>query len=97
MSQPSPIASSRRYLGLDRPLDGPRHGEIALAIGRLDDLRDHLPVSLEGGVHVPARAGPAEARKREILARIAFRDIPGRIDTKHEEGDAARAGPVQAS
>ena len=96
MSQPSPIASRpRAELGLDRPLDRPRDGEIALAVGGLDQLGDDLAGGLEGGVQVPPRAGAAEAREGEILAGIALGDVAGRVDPQHEEGHAARARPAQ--
>src|SRR5690349_24201304 len=36
-----------------------------------------------------------EARKRELVARVAFRDVPGGIDAEHEEGHAAGTGPTQ--
>ena len=96
MSQPSPIASSPPDRSvLDRPVDRPRDGEIALAVGRLDQLGDDLAGGLEGGVQVPARAGAAEAREGELVAGIALGDIPRRIDPQHEEGHAARAGPAK--
>ena len=34
-------------------------------------------------------------REGESLAGVALRDVPGRIDPKHEEGHAARAGAAE--
>ena len=42
-------------LRLDRPVDGPGDGEIAMAVRCLDQLRNRLPGRLERGVQVPAR------------------------------------------
>ena len=84
-----------RQIRLDRPIDGPGDGEIAVPVGRFDQLGDDLARGLECGVQVPARAGAAEAREGELVAGVALGDVPGRIDPEHEEGNAARAGPAQ--
>ena len=87
--------ASSRKLGPDRPLDRPADGEEALAVRSLDQLADGLAGRLERRVEVPARAGPAEVREGEVLAGIALGDVPGRVDAKHEEGHAARAGAAE--
>ena len=46
-------------------------------------------------MEVPPRAGPAKAREGEFVPRIALRDIPGRIDPKHEKRHPARARPIE--
>src|SRR5207342_811352 len=61
-----------RSVRLDRPLDRSCDGKEALAVGRLDQLGDDLARGLEGGVEVPARAGPAEPGEGEVLAGIAL-------------------------
>src|SRR5207248_7600694 len=54
------IAQIRPY----RAFDGAADGEVALAVGSLDQLADRLARGLEGGVKVPPRAGAAEVGER---------------------------------
>ena len=72
-----------------------RQGEVALAVGRLDHLRDDAARSLEAVVDVPARAGPAKPRERERAGGVALGNVPGRIQPHHEERHASRARASQ--
>src|SRR5690606_22697387 len=78
-----------------RALNRPGDGEVALAIGSLDDLGQDPAGGLEGAVQVPARAGAAEPAEGEAFAGEALGDVPRRVDPQHEKGDAARTDTVE--
>src|SRR3569833_2026870 len=82
----------------------PRHGgaaqrlcdrEIAAAVGQFDDLLQQAVRRVEGGMHVPERAGAAEFREWKRAGGEPLRDVARIVHPQQEERYTARVRPLQ--
>ena len=75
--------------------DAAADAEIANAVRHLGQLYQDASRLAERLVHVPQRAGAAEARELEAGRAVALGDVAGRVDAHEVERHAARAGALQ--
>ena len=86
---------ARQRVAGTRPRDHAGDSEEARAIGHLDDVQASLARRLEGAVHTPSRAEPAEARKAEAAGVETAQHVARTVEMDEEERHAFGSGPLQ--
>jgi hypothetical protein len=89
------VAADRRAEAAAGLRDVAGEAEVAHAVGRLGELAQEAARRLEGGVHVPERAGAAEAGELQAGGGMALGDGAGLVDADEEERHALGAVALQ--
>jgi hypothetical protein len=89
------VAAHRRAPGAAGFRDVAGEDHVAHAVGRFGQLAQEAARRLEGAVHVPQRAGAAEAGELQPRGGVALGDRAGLIDADEEEGHALGARALQ--